>query len=282
MLEENQEAKEEVVEKSLDEKQDEILDNFEKETQESTSDSKETTGKETSEKETTGSDQKKTEETKLEEEEDPKEFHKHPAWIRRREKEKAANERADAAESKLAESEQKGTLSDDDKQLLDDAKTITSSREGIETLMKAKGFTQDAIDNRLKDEGYGISEPGGDVSLVCKELNLDEKGLTSTQREDIEDFSKIARIVAKDLIEKIVSSKLAPVEEHINETSRNKSAETVTNTMKSTVEKDGILNFEKDVEPELHKYLDSNPKATQEDVLREFKDVNHRLTVERL
>ncbi len=271
------EAKTEVVEKvDENQKMDDVLDNFEKETQESTSDSKETTGKETVEtKESEGTDLDKKSDSKEETEDIPKEFHKNPAWQR------ILKER-DEAKSKLTELETKGSISDEDRKILDDAKTITTSREGIETLMRAQGFKDEAISKRLSEAGFDVGSPEGDISLICKELDMDEKALKPAQRNDIEDFSKIARIIFKDAMGKTLSQELKPIQEHIGKQTQKESANTITDSMQATVKEDGILDWDKDVEPELNKFLDANPEATQESVLAHFKELNHKLTVGRL
>ncbi len=277
-----EEAKEEVVEASPDEKDkemDKVLDDFEKEAPSESSTEKETTGKENS-KEPSGSDQRKPDEDKPKEEEIPKEFHKNPAWQR------ILKER-DEAKAKAVELERKGSLSDDDKKLLEDAKTITSSREGIETLMRAQGFKNEAINKRLAEAGHDVASPENDVALVCKEHGMDEKTLKKGQREDIEDYCKVARTIFKSEINKVLNSELKPIQEHIGKQSQKESASTITNQMKAIVAKDEvdgkpILDFEKDIEPAINEYLDKNPEATQEEVFVHFKAINHELTVKRL
>ena len=45
---------------------------------------------------------------------------------------------------------------------------------------------------------------------------------------------------------------------------------------------EGILDFEKDVEPKLREFLEANPNAKQEDVYDYFEEINHQLVIERL
>ncbi len=276
-----EEAKTEVVEKTLDETQDEVLDNFEQEkTPSGSSPEKETPSKESLEEKPSGSDQLKPDEVKPDEEDIPKEFHKHEAWQKIL---KARN----TAQDKVKELEGKGSLSPEDKQVLEDAKTITASREGIETLMRAQGFKQEAIDKRLAEAGHDVASPDNDINLICKELGMDEKNLKPAQRNDLEDFSKVARIIFKDAISKVLNTELTPIKEHLGNQTQKESAVTITTQMKSIVAKDvvdgkPILDFEKDIEPAMDKYLDEHPKATQEEAFAHFKTVNHELTVERL
>ncbi len=279
MPEPKEEAKVEVVEPITDASMDKAIDDFEKETPSGSSPEKETPGKDTPE-EPSGSDQPKPDKDKPEGEEIPKEFHKNPAWQR------IIKER-DEAKAKTVELEGKGSLSVEDKQLLEDAKTITSSREGIETLMRAQGFKEEAINKRLAEAGHDVASPENDVALVCKEYGMDEKTLKKVQREDIEDSCKIARTIFKSEISKVLNSELKPIQEHIGKQTLKESASTITNQMRAIVSKDEvdgkpILDFDKDIEPEIDKYLDKNPEATQEEVFAHFKTINHELTVKRL
>ena len=276
-----EEAKTEVVEETLDEKQNKVLDDFEQEkTPSGSSPEKETPETKPKEETPSGSDQPKPDEEKPKEEEVPKEFHKHPAWQR------IMKER-DEAKSKAEELEGKGSLSDEDRKTLDDAKTITSSREGIETLMKAQGFKQEAIDKRLAEAGHDVASPENDVALVCKESGIDEKTLKPAQRADIEDFSKLARIIFKDGLSKVLKTELDPIREHQDKHTQKESAGTITDSLRSLVSKDEvdgkpILDFDKDVEPEINKYLDDNSEATQEEVFTKGKAIISELTIKRL
>ena len=54
------------------------------------------------------------------------------------------------------------------------------------------------------------------------------------------------------------------------------------NTMKETIKREGILDFEKDIEPVINKFMDDNHDATQQDVVDHFYKINHTLSVERL
>ena len=52
--------------------------------------------------------------------------------------------------------------------------------------------------------------------------------------------------------------------------------------MRNVIKTEGILDFEKDIEPEINKFLDENSDAAQSDVLAHFKELNHNLSIERL
>jgi hypothetical protein len=199
-------------------------------------------------------------------------YHKDPAWQKQRE-----------IIDRLKKEQAKGALSDEDKALLADVKKVTSSREYIETSLKSQGFTQDAIDKRLQEAGFDIkAKPQDDLELIAKELNIDTSKLSPAQKDDISDIAKIVDILFKDRINKILPNQLKPIQEHLGQINQEASASKVINTMREIIKKDGVLDFEKDIEPEINKFLDANPDSTQADVLAHFKEINHSLTIERL
>jgi hypothetical protein len=298
MADEQIEAKEEVIEKSIDEGQDEFLDNLEKENS-SDSSTEKTEGEETETKEAAGSDQDKTDKVKEVEADTSlsvedkiakikeilgddekaidayikqKGYHNDPAWQKQRE-----------IIDRLKQEKAQGALSVEDKALLADVKKVTSSREYIETSMKAQGYTQDAIDKALRDKGIDVAaKPADDLSLIASKLNIPVDKLSQAQKDDITDIAKIVDVIFKDRLDKILPNQLKPIQEHISSINQETSASKIVNTMKEAVKNEGILDFEKDIEPEINKFIDANPDATQADVLSHFKELNHKLTVERL
>lgn len=298
MAEEIKEAKEEVVE-DFDTAADKILDGLEKETPSDTSTEKKPEGEETEIDETKTADVSKTEKVKEVEADTSlsvedkiakikeilgddekaldayikeKGYHKDPAWQKQRE-----------IIDRLKKEKAEGGLSVEDRTLLADVKKVTSSREYIETSLKSQGFTQDAIDKRLRESGFDIAtKPTDDLALISQSLNIDSSKLTQAQKDDITDIVKIADIIFKDRMNKILPNQLKPIQEHIGQINQETSAGKIVNVMKEIVKKDGVLDFEKDVEPEINKFLDANPDATQADVLAHFKEINHSLTIERL
>ncbi len=292
-------AKEEVIEKTIDESQDEFLDNLEKETPLASTTENKPEGEDTKTKETATAEVEKTEKVKEVEADTSlsvedkiakikeilgddekaidayikqKGYHNDPAWQKQRE-----------LIDRLKQEKATGGLSVEDKALLADVKKVTSSREYIETSMKSQGFTQDAIDKALREKGIDVAEkPADDLALISQSLNIDASKLTQAQKDDITDIVKIADIIFKDRMDKILPNQLKPIQEHISSINQEASAGKIVNVMKELVNKEKILDFEKDVEPEINKFLDANPAATQADVLAHFKELNHQLTVERL
>lgn len=289
----------ETPEKSFDTVADEIMDGFEKETQAESSTETKPEGEETETTETKTAEVSKTEkvkeveaDTSLSVEEKiakvkeilgddekaidayikEKGYHKDPAWQKQRE-----------IIDRLKAEQAKGALSAEDRALLADVKKVTSSREYIETSLKSQGFTQDAIDKRLREAGFDIAtKPTDDLELISQSLNIDSSKLTQAQKDDITDIVKIADIIFKDRMNKVLPNQLKPIQEHIGQINQEASAGKIVNVMRELVKKDGVLDFEKDIEPEINKFLDANPDSTQADVLAHFREINHSLTIERL
>ena len=289
----------EIIEQSLDENQDAFLDNLDRENPSASSAENKPEGEEATTDKTSTAEVEKTEQVKAVEADaslsvedkiakikeilgddekaidayiKEKGYHNDPAWIKQRE-----------LINRLKQENTKGALSAEDKALLADVKKVTSSREYIETSLKSQGFTQDAIDKRLREAGFDIAEkPQDDLNLIAQGLNIDPAKFTQAQKDDISDIVKIADIIFKDRMNKVLPNQLKPIQEHLGNINKETSANKIVNTMKEAVKTEGILDFEKDIEPEVNKFLDANPDATQADVLSQFKEINHRLSVERL
>lgn len=200
-------------------------------------------------------------------------YHNDPAWQKQRELIDRLKEEAKA----------KTALSDEDKSALEEFKKFRSSAEYIQTSMKAQGYTQEAINKKLQESGFDVSsEPQDDVKFVLEKLGVKSDSLNADQKAMIEDVVRISDILINDRLGKVLPKQLAPIQEHIGSITKSENASKMVNTMKDTIKGEGILDFEKDIEPELNKFMDDNPDATQQDVLEHFKVINHKLTVERL
>lgn len=199
-------------------------------------------------------------------------YHNDPAWQKQRE-----------LIEKLKKDSAISGLSKEDKLALDEFKKYRSSPDYIQQSMKAQGYTQEAIDKKLQESGFDVkSKPQDDVNLVIEKLNLDPNNITEDMKANISDISKIMDVILNDRLNKVLPKELEPVKNHIDSITKNDSATKMINTMKDTIKSESILDFEKDVEPELNKFMDENPDCTQQDVFEHFRSLNHRLTVERL
>ena len=203
-------------------------------------------------------------------------FHTDPAWI-------AQRKQIDQLKS---EKEERLIVSEEDKSALADFKEFRSTSEYVQMTMKHKGFTQEAIDKELVSKGFETAKPQNDVQLVLSKLNIDLEGKTATESEsikaNIEDFSKVARVIFEDAIGKVLPKELSGIKEHIGAMDQDKNATTITNSMKKTTKDEGILDYEKDIEPALNKFMDDNPDADQQAIHEHFKSIYHPMTIARL
>lgn len=199
-------------------------------------------------------------------------YHNDPAWIKQRERiEKLEKESAD-----------KSTLAEEDRVALEEFKKFRSSSEYIKQSMKQQGFTQEKIDEKLKESGFDVDTKADDVQFILDKTGTKREDLTEGQIAQIEDVVKITDLLIKEKLGKVLPEKLAPVEDHIANMQKAEGATKLMTTIKDTVKTEGILDFGKDIEPALNKFLDVNEDATQQDVLEHFKTINHSLTVDRL
>lgn len=189
----------------------------------------------------------------------------------------------DPAWQKLLAKSKTPAIPEDIQKELEAFKKVTSSREYIETKMKAEGYKQEAIDAKLKEMGFQVESKGqDDVELVIKSLGIDPKNIDDNAKATISDVAKVVDIILKDRLGKVLPERIKPLEDTLTEIGRRENASKITQRMKSLVSEEGVLDFDKDITPEISKWLDENPKANQEDVFNYFLELNHRLSIERL
>lgn len=189
----------------------------------------------------------------------------------------------DPAWQKLLEKSKGSTIDEETQKQLDDFKQVTSSREYVETAMKAKGFTQEAINAELKKRGFDVEEQkGSDIDLITKQLNIDPKTLDENTRAVLSDVSKVVDIMLKDRLEKILPTTLKPFEDGMNKITQRDNASQLNTKMLGLVETEGVLDFKEDIQTPLNEWLDKNPEATQQQAFDKFLEINHSLSIERL
>lgn len=217
----------------------------------------------------------KSEET-TEEEEVPKGFHEHPAWQR------ILKERDEAR----AALEEKGKADPDLQAQLEDFKKVTSSREYIEASMRSQGYTQEAIDRRLSEAGYEVdSKAEDDVGLVIRELGLDPNHLNgeyrATSKEFVDNVVRVADVLIKNRLSKELPKVVDPITQRLQKYDARTSAKEIVDSMQSELKKEGILEW-KEVESDIHKFMDDNPQTTQEAVYQHFRNVSREKSFEKL
>lgn len=282
------EPKENVAVDNFDEKFEEAMTKVGEETPEGSSAPEKTTPEGTETPDASGADpNKKAEaeggkEPKEEDEEVPKGFSDHPKW------QKLLKQRNEARE--LAKKAQ-GNLSDEDKKVLEDFKRTINTPEYIRVSMKAQGFTEEAINKKLGELGHKVeTAPEDDVDFIIKDTGTDPKTITEDDRVAISNFSKIAKSIFKKMYGEALPNEIKPLKDTLGKiTSRENAKETISE-MENIVSNEKILDFKKDIEPELHKFMDEHAKEIegmsseelQGVVMDYFKDLYHRLSVERL
>ena len=204
-------------------------------------------------------------------------YHNDPAWQKQRE----------LIEKLRKESAVKSALSDEDKLALDDFKKFRSTPEYIRDSMKSQGYTPEAIDKKLKESGFEVQvKPQDDVNLVVEKLGLKLDDMSPQDKAgvlaNISDVVKIAEILIDDRFSKVLPKELGPIQDVIKKNEQSARGSQLTNSMRDIVKKEGILDFEKDIEPALNKFMDDYPDCIQQDVFDHFKTIHHNLTVERL
>lgn len=204
-------------------------------------------------------------------------YHNDPAWIKQRE----------IIDRLKTEGEQKALMSDEDRAALDNFKKFSSSAEYIKMSMKEDGFTQEAIEKKLKEQGFDIAtKSADDVQLVLNKLDIKTEGMEPAEAKRIkayiEDVSKVADVIIQDRLAKVLPKELGPIQDHIGNMKQSSNATKMINTIKDTVKTEGILDYDQDIEPELDKFINDNPDALQPDIYEHFRQINHSLTIERL
>ena len=193
-------------------------------------------------------------------------YHKDPAW-----------------QKLLEKSKQALSLDEKTRKDLEEFKTVTSSQGYIEAKMRSQGYKDEAINSELRRMGFDVPEKTvDDVALVLEKLGLNPAQVDENTRATISDIAKVFDILYKDRNSKMLPGELKPLRDGLDEISREAAGVKLTNLMRKTIETEDILDFKSDIEPELHKFLDENKEATQEDIYRHFETLNHRLTIERL
>ena len=211
-----------------------------------------------------------SEETKESEGEIPEEFHKHPAWMKQRDKLAEAQKETEELRSKLSAKE---TV---------DVKEITSSAEYIRASMERAGYKEEAIQSALSKAGHVEPATQQDIiDTVIDKLGYNKANLTQEQLDYIHDISKVSNIIAEQHGNPELSGRLEAVESVLAEEKRKESGRVVSDEIVKTVESEGILDMKVDIEPRLHEFIDNNPEAQQLDVLNYFRDLNHKLVLER-
>jgi len=273
------EPKVESPEVDIDQKVDAFFDGKEGTEPEESSPSKSEQSEDTEPKDDVGDDQPKKSDSEGEEKEDgDKEADPRDLAFR-----KGYNE----AKSKLSKELEELKKSIPPKEQLEQFTKTINSPEYIRASMKAQGYTDEAINSRLTDAGHKVlPKTEDDFQFVLKSMGIDPEKLDENGKNYVNtyiaDVVKVAGTLVDHKLKSILPDTIKPIQERLDKADAEKSGHEITKQMKSIVKDEGILDFEKDVEPELHKFMDSNETASQKEIMDHFQSLTRRLNIERL
>ena len=160
---------------------------------------------------------------------------------------------------------------------------VTQSPEFVKAQMKAEGYTDDAINKRLRDMGVDVPNVKPDVfSLIKSKLGINPDDFDPQYKQGLAETERVIDLILDDRLSRILPSQMAPLEKTVTEMQRKSSSAELLRSMKDTISKEGILDFDKDLVPEMEKFITANPQATQEDLGYEFQRLNHTMALDRL
>lgn len=262
-------------EMDLDTKIDSIIDFHGKVKPEDSSSSKETVDKETDESEGAGADQQKTAKPEDKKEDLSKEG-KDPRDLAFR---KGYNQMKAKSEKEIAELK-KQLEEIPSKEEIEAFKTMSQSPEYIRARMKAEGYRDEVIDNKLREIGHSVPEKGSDIDIVVQKLGIDTSKLESGQKAALEDVIDIASVLIEEKFGKLFPEKIKSLQENVDRITSKNSASSLMKQMRAIIDDEKILSFEEDIEPKMHEWIDRNPEGTQDELFDYFKDINHKLSLE--
>jgi hypothetical protein len=269
---------EQTVDQMIDEAVDNYVDGKPQETPPPSSEESKPPVEESQEPKDAGDDQPKKSEPEEEEKKDAEE--EKPEDIAFREKWNKAKDKLEAKHKKQMD-ELKGQLPPKEK--MDEFMKVISSPSYIRESMRAQGYTQDAIDKTLREKGHEVpARVSNDMELVARSWGMTVEQLTQEDKQQIPVYAKMIDALIQDRLGKTLPDQLKSIQEDVANFKQERSASKFYDTMRSEVEKEGVLDFEKDIDSEVDKWLDENPNASQQEAYQYFKDLKHLLTLERL
>jgi hypothetical protein len=201
-------------------------------------------------------------------------YHKEPAW------------------QKLIERSKRSGVDENLQKELAEFKEVTNSPEYIRSRMERQGYKPEAIDAELVKRGHQVAVQPNDLAMIVeKELNLNPQNFASQAEYEhtkaiVSDVTKIVEIALRKSIPEYLKQSISPIENTVTNIQQKESAISNVRLMQDMVKQEGILDFEKEVEPELQKWMDdkdaSGEDYVQDDIVHAFREINHRLAMEKL
>lgn len=175
----------------------------------------------------------------------PKGFASHPAWQKRETKLKDTLKELDDSKSQLS-------------QLLDDPLVYKRSLE-------RQGKTQEEIIHEMQKKGMDVSNIMPQASQakqdvfdqICEREGWDKNRLEDGQKSYLTDIFRAMDNHSRELIKSEISKEIGPIQEHMRYEKALTDNRTQYNNLKERAKQEfHDLNWEKDIEPAMSKYLD--------------------------
>lgn len=174
------------------------------------------------------------------------------------------------------------------KEQVEQLNKMANSPSVLRLFMKDQGYTDEAINSKLRDLGHKVEEKQEDtLQFVLDKLGVKRETLTDEGKNYVDtvvhDVAKIVDIMLQDRLGKVLPSSIKPLEEQVKSITNATQSSKIMANIEKTVKDEGVLDYAKDVEPLLEKWLDENEKTkNQQDFVNYFHSLNHKLTIERL
>ena len=194
----------------------------------------------------------------------PEGFNNHPAWQKREIKLKEAMRKAEEFESKLKE-----------------YSPLLGDPQVYKRHLELQGYSENKIRELMREKGFEVSEPKSQqdmVELMCSKLGWDSGSLNTEQKAYLKDQISLIQAVA----EHISGEKVKKFEERFSEMdTRSKVERDYDEAKKLAKEEFPNLDWDKDIEPAMQKYLDGLDKRQPIDLISLYEKATRQILRER-
>lgn len=204
------------------------------------------------------SDTPKTESPDVEAEKD-KGFASHPAWVKREAKLKEALSELEAARNQAKSYDE----------LLGDP--VVYKR-----FLEKQGYSQEHINSLMAERGFQVerqnvpaAEKMSIATEVCKELGWNIDALNQQQKDYINDLINLNEKVSKKIFDRELGERLKPLETFVQQNQTNEKLRSDYENAKSQAKEEfPDLDWDKDIEPAMARYLDELDKKDPRNTIK--------------
>lgn len=183
-------------------------------------------------------------------------------------------------------------LDEKTKQEMEVFKKVTSSPEYIRMRMTQEGYKPEAIDAKLKELGHEVEAKPDDINdRLLTKYNINPQAYKSQEeyesaKNNVSDIITIAKDVVESLLESKLGKTLEPIQQELSQNKSERNASKLTKQMQNIVSVEGVLDWEKEVTPEINRFIDEAEKEGKEisqvEIYNHFLELNHKLSIEKL